>query len=228
MYKYNKNTNSIKFEFDNMEIINENNSQALQDMFVLAALNGKKEGTFLEIGAHDPVNVSNTFLLESAFNWSGISIDILDLANRFSIRPRTKFICHNAITLNYSEVLRNTIEGNRIDYLSLDIEPNYNTLECLKNLPLNDYRFSVITYETDFYDPSQSKELNENVRKESRDILESFGYVLVNGNVSNLDDEHPFEDWWLDSKFFSEEQINKFKRENDNPLAAHKYFIKGF
>lgn len=208
-----------KFKFENNIV--RNYSQALQDMFVLSVLNGKSNGVFLEIGAHDPIECSNTYLLEKDFSWTGVSLDILDLTSRFSIRKNTKFIQANAITFDYSSVLNN----NRIDYLSLDIEPNYNTLSCLKNLPHDTYRFSVITYETDFYDPAQSVENNLAVRTESRSFLENLGYVRVNGNVSNLDNEHPFEDWYIDSTFFDSAIIEKFKRESDAPLAAHLYML---
>lgn len=214
----------MKFDFENS--ISRNYSQALQDMFVLSVLNGKTNGTFLEIGAHDPVECSNTNLLETGFNWSGVSLDILDLTSRFSSRPNTKFMCSNAITLDYKTMLKENYKGNRIDYLSLDIEPNYNTFECLKNLPLDEYRFSVITYETDVYDPAQPKENNEWVRRESRIWLTSRGYTRVNGNVSNLDNEHPFEDWYLDNEFFEPDIIEKFMRESDEPLAAHLYMLK--
>lgn len=212
----------LKFKFEND--IARNYSQALQDMFVLTVLNGKHDGKFLEIGAHDPIECSNTYLLEMAYNWSGMSFDIIDLAGRFSIRPNTKFICADAISYDYRSNLPSHYES-RIDYLSIDIEPNYNTLTCLKNLPHDSYRFSVITYETDYYDPSQSKENNEAVRKESREFLEALGYVRVNGNVSNLDNEHPFEDWYLDSTFFKKNIIKKFNRLSDEPLAAHLYML---
>ena len=39
----------------------------------------------------------------------------------------------------------------QIDYLSLDIDPSEATLAALKKLPLDEYRFSVITYETEVY-----------------------------------------------------------------------------
>lgn len=223
MFTYtNEMKSSLKFKFDS-DIVR-NYSQALQDMFVLTVLNEKKNGTFLEIGAHDPVECSNTFLLETEFGWSGMSFDILDLTSRFSIRQNTKFVCADAITYDYRGNLKNIFDS-RIDYLSIDIEPNYNTLACLKNLPHDEYRFSVITYETDFYDPAQSKENNEMVRTQSRDFLEKLGYVRVNGNVSNMDNEHPFEDWYIDSTFFDATTINKFMRNSDEALAAHKYML---
>ena len=70
--------------------------------------------------------------------------------------------------------------------------------------------------------------ISEQIRKESRQILTDLGYILVSGNLSNLDDEHPFEDWYLDGKFFDSTFINIFKRTDDNPLAAHKYMLEGY
>jgi hypothetical protein len=50
-------------------------SQAGQDLFVLAMHAFKTNGVFLEIGCGHPRHNSNTWLLETYFGWSGISID---------------------------------------------------------------------------------------------------------------------------------------------------------
>ena len=47
-------------------------SQLYQDLFVLFTSQEKKNGTFLEYGATDGLNLSNTFLLENQFNWKGL------------------------------------------------------------------------------------------------------------------------------------------------------------
>lgn len=47
-------------------------------MFVLSILNGKTNGTYLEIGAHTLIDVNNTYLLESVFNWRGVPIEFED------------------------------------------------------------------------------------------------------------------------------------------------------
>lgn len=50
-------------------------AQIKQDLFVLTMLNYKKDGFFIEIGAGDGINFSNTYLLEKDFSWSGILIE---------------------------------------------------------------------------------------------------------------------------------------------------------
>ncbi len=47
-------------------------SQLFQDVLVLFLLRGKRNGFFVEFGATDGINLSNTYLLESRFQWKGI------------------------------------------------------------------------------------------------------------------------------------------------------------
>jgi FkbM family methyltransferase len=48
------------------------NAQLFQDIFVADALNYKQNGFFVEFGAMDGLEGSNTFMLERQLNWSGI------------------------------------------------------------------------------------------------------------------------------------------------------------
>lgn len=47
-------------------------AQLQQDRWVLSELNGKRDGFFVEIGAFDGKELSNTYLLETEYGWTGI------------------------------------------------------------------------------------------------------------------------------------------------------------
>ena len=47
-------------------------SQIFQDLVCLHLANYKKNGTFVEIGGGNGVNLSNTYFLEKKYNWKGV------------------------------------------------------------------------------------------------------------------------------------------------------------
>jgi FkbM family methyltransferase len=53
----------------------QSSSQLLQDVWVLSETKAKRSGYFVEFGALDGVALSNTFLLEHAFGWTGILVE---------------------------------------------------------------------------------------------------------------------------------------------------------
>jgi len=167
-------------------------SQAGQDLFVIDMLSNKNNGFYLEIGASHPFESSNTFLLESCLNWNGISIEIDEAtANTFNLFRKNKAINCDATNVDFITLFRENAVPKVLDYLSLDIEPAENTFKALLSLPMNDYRFAVITYEHDRY-VSGDKFMNL-----SRDYLTMLGYTLVFPNVKFRGRD--FEDWYIDS-----------------------------
>ena len=57
---------------EELEIVRQAKSQAHQDMLVLALLDFKRKGYFVEFGATDGIDYSNTWLMEKNFDWQGI------------------------------------------------------------------------------------------------------------------------------------------------------------
>jgi hypothetical protein len=201
---FQQNVDSLKYKFSGVEKIKNNYSQAFQDMFVLTMLNGKENGTYVEIGGDHGIIISNTYLLEDEFSWKGIAFEIEDdRANGYNSLRVNECICTDALTVNFSEVFSKKQLPKQIDYLQLDIDPASQTLKCLKNIPLDEYRFSVITFETDIYRDGSD------IAEESRKIFSDYGYELIAKNVSNRG--VPFEDWYVDPTVINSELINQFK-----------------
>jgi FkbM family methyltransferase len=55
-----------------LDYLERSKSQINQDLFVLSELNFKTSGFFVEFGATNGVSLSNSYLLETEFGWSGI------------------------------------------------------------------------------------------------------------------------------------------------------------
>lgn len=149
-------------------------SQLGQDLFVIEALKGKKNGTFLDVGCADFKNISNTYLLEKDYDWKGLAIDLVE-ANREGWqqnRPNSVFLLEDATKLNYEEALAENNFTMNIDYLSIDLEPPTTTLEALHKIFEYDINFKVITFEHDSHRIPY-------VQTEARNFLLFKGYKLV-------------------------------------------------
>ncbi|MGH8603282.1 MAG: hypothetical protein ACREXR_11075 [Gammaproteobacteria bacterium] len=176
-------------------------SQAGQDQFVLFCLR-KRNGTFVEIGSFDPVEINNTYILEKEFQWSGLMIekDASQLPKYQEKRPRSNHLIQDATTVCYAEQFTKLGFPAVIDYLMIDLEVRSQaTIQCLRKLEsevMANYRFAVVTFEHDIY---RSNYLNRHkyskTRRESRQIFDRHGYVRVFSDVKNRG--NPYEDWYV-------------------------------
>ena len=160
-----------------------------QDRWVLNLLSGKKNGTYVEIGAGHPRHGNNTWLLEQEFNWEGMSVEIdAELVDVFNSERRNPCMNADALGFSYEAYFENNHFPKQIDYLQIDVDdrPPAANLLALIALPLSRYRFSAMTIEhgcvTDYR--------MEGLRDAQRLILTSLGYRLIVQGVN--------EDWWID------------------------------
>jgi hypothetical protein len=209
--KYNKNRNQkLRFKFNGWDNVDANYSQAFQDLFVLSALNGKKNGLYLEIGAQQPFYQNNTALLETKFHWDGISIEIKkDLCDQFARERNNTILCEDALNIDYDQILSNFTQETVFDYLQIDCEPSESTYQILLKIPFEKYKFSLITYEHDHY-----VDLTDSYRRKSREYLLNKGYKMLVSDVS-LNDRSSFEDWWYHPDLIDESIVNIMKRDDD-------------
>ena len=189
-YIYRRNSKKLKIYFNGSHKVSRNYSQMLQDIFVLTLYNGKEEGTYVEIGSYLPIDINNTYLLENQFNWRGISYDINnEFVNEFNEVRKNKCILKDATKANFKSDFIEANLPNNIDFLQIDIEPAEKSLSCLENIPFDEYKFGIITFETEFYQEGSKYETP------SRKYLKEKGYKLVVERVGRLGKY--YEDWYV-------------------------------
>ena len=210
---------NFKFKFSGLENIEQNYSQCYQDLFVLSCLNGKTNGTYLEIGAGRPFYGNNTALL-SQLGWKGVSIDFnQSLVDSWQKeRPNDVCLCKNAIDIDYINLCQKNGLSRYIDYLQLDIDPASNTFKVLENIPFDTIEFGVITYEHDYYDKE------DEYREKSRELLLNKGYMLIAGNISP-DNNSPYEDWWINKKYIKNYNSNILANIDKEVLFVKDYML---
>ena len=97
-------------------------SQIGQDLEVIKFYNNKKGGFFVEIGASDGIELSNTYLLETKYNWKGICCEPIPSNFEKLVKNRKNSICFSEAVYNKSGLT-----------LSFDIANNFNLLSGISN-----------------------------------------------------------------------------------------------
>jgi len=179
-------------------------SQCGEDLFINNFFKNKNYGTYLDIGAFNPIKYSNTLLLYKK-GWKGINIDLnqtsIDLFNIF--RPRDKNIC--AAISNKEEKVRvsienlfsplNTISLKRSKKLSQkNIKKNlyYVKTKTINNLIKNKFDFLNIDIEgldfkvlksikLNFYKPKLIciEVLDKKITKKLIQFIKNYGYIFI-------------------------------------------------
>jgi|SRR3990167_7225272 len=190
-------------------------SQAWQDEFVNNLLNFKKGGYFLDIGSTDGMSQSNSYFLESEMGWQGICVERgVGYAEHYSKNRSCIFLNEDATQIDYKTLFVANKYPSTIDYLSVDIDEN--SAVALNKLPLDDYRFSVITIEHDAY------RFGHVLRNGERELLRTFGYYCLFPDVlvpkgCGMGNDLIFEDWWIDPILFNMEILKKLGAEKMYP-----------
>ena len=186
-------------------------SQVYQDEFVLKLMG--KRGFFVDIGAgygYKRPNGGNSQLLEE-LGWTGILIEGNEELHKYSKENRKSVSVHAFLPdKKLIDIFKEYNCPNIIDYLSIDIDPT--SLVALEDFPFDEYEFKVLTFEHDSYGK------NLETKNKSWEILIKNGYTCLHEDVQTPDflfpDIYltlPFEDWWVNKKYFSTDFINNNK-----------------
>lgn len=176
-----------------------------QDEFTANLMKFKRDGFYVDIGSSSSIGSNNSYFFES-LGWRGICVEKNPVFNS-SYETRTcRYINEDALQVDYEKIFEEEKFPVSIDYLSLDVDEQ--STEVLKILPLDKYRFKVITLEHD------SHFFGDVYKNKQREILLSKGYFLLcedvlNQSGRNIGQEHAWEDWHVDPDYFDEQELKK-------------------
>ena len=95
-------------------------SQYKQDIFALTELGFKRNGYFVEFGATDGLELSNTYLLEKQFGWSGILAEPAKYWHEEIVKNRDCHIEKNCVWSRTGEILKfNQVESANVSTIDL-------------------------------------------------------------------------------------------------------------
>lgn len=183
------------------------NSQSGQDRFIRRVLKEKRDGYFLEIGSNHPIQINNTYILESEYDWKGVMVEYEKHfeASYKEKRPNSIHVISDATQVDYAALFATHSFPKDMDYLQIDLEvenaSTLNTLQLLDRMVLDQYRFAVVTFEHDAYRGDHHR-----TRATSREIFLKRGYCLVYPDVKNQG--APFEDWYVHPALVDMSQIH--------------------
>lgn len=218
--KYDETTREyFRYNFEGIEKVKKNHSKHMQDMFVLAAHNGKRKGTYVEFGAGYFDIDSNTYLLEKEFDWKGISFDInRDYCNGFFANRKNTIMKMDVLQVDFHWLFETTCLPPVIDYLQIDCDGA--SYEILRRIPFDSYKFAVIHFEHDVY------HMDPLIREYQRNILKGQGYELVVPDVG-IDENRSYEDWWIHPELVDKEVLTKLKSDKEFNFIGDYMFDYG-
>ena len=77
-------------------------SQLQQDKKLLKYLDNKRDGYYVDIGAHDGIDLSNTYSLEKDYDWTGICVEPIKTEYDKCVVNRPKSICVNQCVYDHT------------------------------------------------------------------------------------------------------------------------------
>lgn len=194
--------------------------QANQDKFILNVLKEKSNGHFLEIGSNHPININNTYVLETIYKWKGIMVEYdpkyLDLYKAH--RPNSTHVISDATTIDYKNLFEQNNMPFSCDYLQIDLEANngstIKTLQKLDNELFDTYKFAIVTFEHDIYHTNF-----DNTRLKSREIFTRRGYSCVFEDIN--DNHNPYEDWYVHPDLVDMSYVTSLIENNKKNYVDH-------
>lgn len=161
-----------------------------QDQWVADLFGRKRNGTFLDIGCGDPIDINNTYLLERDYGWNGVSVDRKPIEG-WSFKRKTALVTADVLDVDWPSLIKlcRAEKGlpSTFDYLSMDVDDDQMAL--VEQFPWDKIRFNAMTVEHGSY------HYGDEVKARIRAILKQHGYKIARADIG-IEDK-PVDDWWV-------------------------------
>ena len=183
--------NDMKLNNELVNFFNESKSQILQDLFVILKLNFKTNGFFVEFGATNGLNLSNTYLLEKKLNWNGI---LVEPSKKFQAELKNNRNCHIDFRCIFNKsgefILFNEVEEGELSTIHEYSNNDGHSSSRKKGLK---YEVETITLESllvEYNSPNVIDYLSIDTEGSEFDILKDFDFEKFKFKIITV--EHNF------------------------------------
>ncbi len=208
-----------------LQYIRKSKSQLGQDLFVLSELGFKRNGFFVEFGAANGIDLSNTYLLEKDFGWNGVLAEPARCWHKELNKNRGVNIDTCCIWTTSDSM----VTFKEVDYAELSTISLFTSKDANRNMRLEGKTYAVKTLTLNdllkkYNSPSIIDYLSIDTEGSEFDILESldfnkyqfrvitcehnftadrekiFELLKRNGYVRKFEDISSVDDWYFNDK----------------------------
>jgi FkbM family methyltransferase len=174
-----------------VSLMQKSKSQLHQDLFVLSELDFKKNGYFVEFGATNGIDLSNTHLLEKEFGWKGILAEPAKCWHQALKENRSCSIETNCVWRDSTSILN----FNEVDEAELSTISSYKNADMHRHSRGGGRGYTVNTISLDdllkkYNAPKEIDYLSIDTEGSEFEILNSFTFSQYRFNVITC--EHNF------------------------------------
>ena len=210
----------LKFSIDK---VIKSKAQIFQDLFVLYYLNEKRTGFFVEFGATNGISLSNTYLLEKEYGWTGILAEPGIIWNSQLKSNRNCSIDNRCVwTVSGTKLIFNETENASLSQIDLYAENDF--MAAKRNVRSN-YEVSTISLcdllET-YNAPLSIDYLSIDTEGSEYEILKAFNFEKFKIRVITI--EHNFSE--SRPLIFNLLSRNGYKRVFDKISLFDDWYIK--
>ena len=163
------------------ELEDKSKSQIEQDLFVLYELDDKRNGYFVEFGATNGVDLSNTHLLEKEFGWTGILAEPAKVWAEELVKNRSCHIDFDCVWSKSGE----TLEFNEVNAAELSTINVFSNLDQHARTRERGFKYTVNTISLvdllkKYNAPKDIDYLSIDTEGSEYDILSAFDFDSYN------------------------------------------------